>query len=35
MGAGAKSAYDPQSSELGFFFSQPAGEPVQLDGWNA
>lgn len=35
MGTSSKSAYDPQASELGLFFSQPVASPVTLDGWNA
>jgi len=34
MGTTAKSAYDPQSSELGLFFSQPVAQPVTLDAWH-
>ncbi len=34
MGTTAKSAYDPQSSELGLFFSQPISQPVTLDAWH-
>ncbi|MFC7461106.1 flagellar biosynthesis protein FlhF [Hydrogenophaga defluvii] len=34
MGTTAKSAYDPQSSELGLFFSQPVTNPVTLDAWH-
>jgi len=34
MGTTAKSAYDPQSSELGLFFSQPVAQPVKLDAWH-
>jgi len=34
MGTTAKSAYDPQSSELGLFFSQPAAQAVTLDAWH-
>lgn len=34
MGTTAKSAYDPQSSELGLFFSQPIAQPVTLDAWH-
>jgi len=35
MASTGKSAYDPQASELGLFFSQPAGGQVNLDAWNA
>jgi flagellar biosynthesis protein FlhF len=34
MGTTAKSAYDPQSSELGLFFSQPVAQAVTLDAWH-
>ena len=34
MGTSAKSAYDPQSSELGLFFSQPVTQAVSLDAWH-
>jgi flagellar biosynthesis protein FlhF len=32
MSSGGKSAFDPQSSELGFYFSQPKTAPVKLEG---
>ena len=35
MGTSARSAYDPQSSELGLFFAQPVAQPVTLDAWHA
>ncbi|MDP3522561.1 MAG: flagellar biosynthesis protein FlhF [Hydrogenophaga sp.] len=35
MSSTGKSAYDPQASELGLYFSQPSVAPVILDGWNA
>jgi flagellar biosynthesis protein FlhF len=35
MGTSGKSAYDPQASELGFFFAQPTQPAVTLDAWHA
>ncbi len=32
MSSGGKSAFDPQSSELGFYFSQPKTAAVKLEG---
>jgi flagellar biosynthesis protein FlhF len=32
MASGGKSAFDPQSSELGFYFSQPNPAQVKLEG---
>lgn len=34
MATSGKSAYDPQSSELAFFFTDPVQADVQLDGWH-
>jgi flagellar biosynthesis protein FlhF len=35
MASAGKSAHDPQSSELGFFFAETGQTPVQLDAWHA
>lgn len=35
MATQGKSAHDPQSAELPFFFADPAQPGVQLDGWHA
>lgn len=34
MGNNGKSAHDPQSTELGYFFAQPTHAPVKLDNWH-
>lgn len=34
MGNSGKSAHDPQSSELGYFFAQSAQAPFKLDNWH-
>ncbi|HEX5805530.1 MAG TPA: flagellar biosynthesis protein FlhF [Macromonas sp.] len=34
MASSGKSAYDPQSSELAFFFTDPVQQGVQLDAWH-
>ncbi len=34
MASSGKSAYDPQSSELAFFFTDPVQPGVQLDAWH-
>lgn len=35
MATTGKSAHDPQSSELGFFFAEAGQTPVKLDAWHA
>jgi flagellar biosynthesis protein FlhF len=35
MASSGKSAYDPRSSELAFFFADPVQSGVQLDAWHA
>jgi len=35
MGTNGKSAHDPQSSELAFFFTDPVQPGVKLDAWHA
>lgn len=35
MATAGKSAHDPQSSELGFFFAETSHAAVQLDAWHA
>jgi flagellar biosynthesis protein FlhF len=35
MGTNGKSANDPQSSELAFFFTDPVQPGVKLDAWHA
>lgn len=34
MGNSGKSAHDPHSAELGYFFAQPTHAPVKLDNWH-